>query len=300
MPRSCVLLAGAALVPARRRPARRRRASGPQTPTFKAQVEYVEVDAARHRRAGQLRPRPEEGRLPGLRGRQAADDLQLRRSSTFRSSGPSGRSSQPQPIEPDVQSNERPFDGRVYVMVLDDLHTASRRRERVKTRGAAVHRAQPRRQRSDGGRHDAAAGPTRARSSPATSGCCSRPSTSSSGRSSTRRRSTRTTSIYRQRPRHRRRRRPVERSGRHRSARSTRARVARRRSRRVADWFGGVRGRRKTMLFISEGIDYDITRRHSHNGGNNVGARSIIRTREAIARGDARATSASTRSIRAA
>ena len=29
--------------------------------------------------------------------------------------------------------------------------------------------------------------------------------------------------------------------------------------RTVAEWLGGVRGRRKTILFISEGIDYDIT-----------------------------------------
>lgn len=27
----------------------------------------------------------------------------------------------PTPIEPDVRSNERPFEGRVYVMVVDDL-----------------------------------------------------------------------------------------------------------------------------------------------------------------------------------
>jgi hypothetical protein len=27
----------------------------------------------------------------------------------------------------------------------------------------------------------------------------------------------------------------------------------------VAEWFGGVRGRKKTILFISEGLDYDIT-----------------------------------------
>src|SRR5262249_2818856 len=26
----------------------------------------------------------------------------------------------------------------------------------------------------------------------------------------------------------------------------------------VAEWFGGVRGRRKSILFVSEGIDYDI------------------------------------------
>jgi VWFA-related protein len=28
---------------------------------------------------------------------------------------------------------------------------------------------------------------------------------------------------------------------------------------RVAEWFGGVRGRRKTLLFISEGVDFDIS-----------------------------------------
>ena len=49
--------------------------------------------------------------------------------------------------------------------------------------------------------------------------------------------------------------------------------------RNVADWFGGVHGRRKTILFVSEGIDYDINdvfnnqgalvdhRRHARRGG---------------------------------
>src|SRR5207237_1630930 len=36
------------------------------------------------------------------------------------------------PIEPDVKTNERPFDGRVYVMVIDDLHTRFGRSQRVK------------------------------------------------------------------------------------------------------------------------------------------------------------------------
>src|SRR5262249_5903410 len=35
-------------------------------------------------------------------------------------------------IEPDVRTNERPFDGRVYVMVIDDLHTNFGRSVRVK------------------------------------------------------------------------------------------------------------------------------------------------------------------------
>ena len=54
------------------------------------------------------------------------------------------------PIEPDVQTNERPFDGRIYVMVIDDLHTALRTQHAREGGGAAVHRAEPRRQRSDG------------------------------------------------------------------------------------------------------------------------------------------------------
>src|SRR5206468_6342667 len=36
------------------------------------------------------------------------------------------------PIEPDVKTNERPFDGRVYVMIIDDLHTRFGRSQRVK------------------------------------------------------------------------------------------------------------------------------------------------------------------------
>ncbi len=38
----------------------------------------------------------------------------------------------PAPIEPDVKSNERPFDGRIYVMVIDDLHTNFGRTARVR------------------------------------------------------------------------------------------------------------------------------------------------------------------------
>ena len=43
-----------------------------------------------------------------------------------------GRCSPSRPIEPDVQTNEHPFDGRVYVLILDDLHVAALRSQRVK------------------------------------------------------------------------------------------------------------------------------------------------------------------------
>jgi VWFA-related protein len=42
---------------------------------------------------------------------------------------------QPDPIEPDVKTNAQPFDGRIYVMVIDDTHTNAGRTARVK--GAA-------------------------------------------------------------------------------------------------------------------------------------------------------------------
>ena len=38
--------------------------------------------------------------------------------------------------------------------------------------------------------------------------------------------------------------------------------------RNVAEWFGVVRGRRKAMLFVSEGIDYDINDMIPTNGSN--------------------------------
>ena len=47
----------------------------------------------------------------------------------------------------------------------------------------------------------------------------------------------------------------------------------------VAEWFGGVRGRRKSIVFMSEGIDYDIT-----DVFNNRSASTVMdETREAIA-----------------
>jgi len=37
-----------------------------------------------------------------------------------------------EPIEPDVESNEKPFEGRIYVLVLDDLHVDALRSQNVK------------------------------------------------------------------------------------------------------------------------------------------------------------------------
>ena len=103
----------------------------PQTPTFKVQVDYVEVDVL----------------VTDQQGRFVADltkedfrvfeDGKPQSVSTFSLVNiPVERADRPlfaaQPIEPDVESNERPFEGRVYVLVLDDLHTNFQRSPRVK------------------------------------------------------------------------------------------------------------------------------------------------------------------------
>ena len=92
--------------------------------TFKVEINYVEVDAAVFDRQRRLRPRPATRRLRGHRGRRARRTSPRSRRSTSRSSAPNRRRCRPQPvIEPDVVSNARPFEGRVYVIILDDKHT---------------------------------------------------------------------------------------------------------------------------------------------------------------------------------
>jgi VWFA-related protein len=53
--------------------------------------------------------------------------------------------------------------------------------------------------------------------------------------------------------------------------------------RSVAEWFGSVRGRRKAILFVSEGIDYDIYDIIAQSGSNHQSASTVMdATREAI------------------
>src|SRR5207249_97458 len=104
---------------------------GPQTPTFKTQVEYVEVDATVTDQQGTF--------VRNLKKEdfQVLEDGKVQTISTFTLVDiPIERYERPlfaaQPIEPDVRSNEQPFDGRVYVMIIDDLHTDFAKTQRVK------------------------------------------------------------------------------------------------------------------------------------------------------------------------
>ncbi len=107
--------------------------SGQQTPpvTFKVEVNYVEVDAVVVDKQGNF--------VRDLK----ADDFQLfedGKPQKIRAYSlveiPVERAEKPlfvkQPIEPDVQTNATGLDGRIYLLLLDDLHTAAQRSERVR------------------------------------------------------------------------------------------------------------------------------------------------------------------------
>src|SRR4249919_2004745 len=134
-----VLLAGAALTagqaPAPPQPPPAPAAQQPpaqQPPTFKVRVDYVEVDAVVTDRQGNL--------VRDLKKEdfQVLEDGKSQAITNFTLVDiPVDKENRPlfaaQPIEPDVRTNEKPFDGRVYVMVVDDLHTRFGRTIRVKT-----------------------------------------------------------------------------------------------------------------------------------------------------------------------
>src|SRR3989475_13323703 len=116
-----VFLAGAALDAGQHPPAPPP-APPPQGPTFKVRVDYVEVDIVVTDRQGNL--------VRDLK----KDDFQVLEDGKAQSISafslvdiPVERADrplfQPDPIEPDVKTNEHPFDGRIYVMVIDDYHT---------------------------------------------------------------------------------------------------------------------------------------------------------------------------------
>src|SRR5262249_17253332 len=95
--------------------------SQPQTPTFKLRVHYVEADVVVTDRDNNL--------VNDLKQQdfQVLEDGKSQSITAFTHVNiPIERQDRPlyspTPFEPDVKTNETPFDGRVYVMVIDDLH----------------------------------------------------------------------------------------------------------------------------------------------------------------------------------
>jgi VWFA-related protein len=233
-----------------------------QTPTFRVNVEYVEVDAVVTDRNGRL--------VRGL----TQDDFQI-----FEDGKPQPISAfstvdipveraprplySPQAIEPDVETietietNERPFDGRVYVMVVDDLHTYVGRSSRVRAAArqfieqhlgandlmAVVHTAGP----TDASQEFTSSKRLLLAAVDRTIG--RKVQSATVGRTEQALRDTSTG-----------RRSPGDAvADPDEAERRFNARQSLNAVRGVADWFATVRGRRKAILFVSEGIDYDIS-----------------------------------------
>jgi len=254
-------------------------ASAPQQPTFKVQVDYVEVDAVVTDRNGNL--------VSDLKKEdfQVLEDGKPQSINTFTFVDiPIERADRPlytnTALEPDVRTNEKAFDGRVYVMVIDDQHTRFGRTQRVKTVArqfierrlgandvmAIVHTA--------GGASNSQEFTSNKRLLLA-----SVDKTMGNGLDSA---TVNKTNEYN-------RTRDMRQSGDplndlDDAERGMKARTTLETLRNVAEWFSSVRGRRKTILFISEGINYDINDLIPQSGSNHGSASMVMdATRDAIA-----------------
>jgi len=230
--------------------------ASPQTPTFSVTVDYVEVDAVVTDRDGQfvrdLKPADfeifEDGKPQPISAFSIVDIPVERQQRPLYA---------PTPIEPDVKSNERPFDGRVYVMLIDDLHTYGGRTARV--REAARQFIQQHLGANDLMAVVHTAGPSDASQEFTNSKRLLLAAVDRTlGRKVESATLTRTEAVMRGTSRGLREpgdavTDPVE------AERQFNARQALTALRNVADWFATVRGRRKAVLFFSEGIDYDIS-----------------------------------------
>ncbi|MQA30468.1 MAG: VWA domain-containing protein [Luteitalea sp.] len=221
------------------------------TPTFKAQVEYVEVDALVLDEQGNFVRDLTKDDF------QVFEDGKAQTISTFALVDiPVEQAERPlfasRPIEPDVESNERPFDGRVYVLVLDDLHTDALRSQRVKAAARLFI------ERSLGENDLMAVLFTAGRSQDAQEFTNSKRLLLAAvdkfmGRKLVSSTLARNDEYFRSPNRGGRISDPYE------QERVYNAQSMLSQLKQVAEWFGGVRGRRKTMMLISEGIDYDLS-----------------------------------------
>lgn len=279
-----VLLAGAALAgqataPPAQPPSAQPLPPAQQPPTFKLRVDYVEVDAVVTDRQGRIvRDLTKEDF-------QVLEDGKSQAITAFTMVDiPVDTDTRPlfatAPIEPDVKTNEKPFDGRVYVMVIDDLHTRFGRSQRVKLAGkqfierrlgandlmAVVHTAGP----TDGNQEFTNKRRLLLAAVDKTAGRKLNSSTANKTDAYNRGRDLRVQGDPLNDPD------DMERGF---NARSTLDTL-----RNVAEWFGAVRGRRKAILFVSEGIDYDIDDIIPRTGSNHQSASMVLdSTREAIA-----------------
>jgi VWFA-related protein len=270
-----VLFAGTALTAGQNPPP----APQNQQPTFKLRVDYVEVDVVVTDRQGNV--------VRNLKKEdfQVLEDGKSQAISAFTMVDiPIERADRPlfasAPIEPDVKTNERPFDGRVYVMVIDDLHTRFGRSVRVKAAAkqfierrlgandlmAVVHTAG----RDDANQEFTSNKKLLLAAVDKTQGRGLDSATANRTNEYNRTRDFRQAGDPLNDPED--------------AERAFHARTTLDTLRNVAEWFASVRGRRKSILFVSEGINYDITDIIPGSGSSHLGASTVIdATRDAIA-----------------
>jgi VWFA-related protein len=220
-----------------------------QTPTFKVQVEYVEVEANVTDDQGAF--------VRGLTAKdfQVFEDGKKQSIVNFSLVDiPVERYDRPlyaaQPIEPDVKSNAEPFEGRIYVMVIDDLHTDFSRTNRVKL---AAHEFIERRL----GQNDLMAVVHTAGPDDANQEFTNNKRLLLQAVDRTAGRKVQSATLSRNDD-------FFASGGLHaddpdEAERAYNARTTMQVLENVAQWFGSVRGRRKAILFVSEGVDYDLT-----------------------------------------
>jgi len=277
-----LLLAGATLR-AGQAPAGQAPATPPpsQTPTFKVQVDFIEVDAivtdARGNYVRDLKKEDfqifEDGK-PQTITNFAPVDIPVEEG--VRPLFAKGA------IEPDVQSNEQPFSGRVYVMVLDSAHTLPQNTNLVRraakrfideklgsndlmavvqARGAAGGDSAGQEFTNNRRLLNIAVDKFRgAEPRSATLNKIDDVTNTASMRAATRRAGGT----------------PADAQDPDVKEREYNARAVLEELTAIADWFANVHGRKKSILFFSEGISYDIHDVFA-NGGNN--AALMIQTR---------------------
>jgi VWFA-related protein len=254
-------------------------AQQPSQPTFKVQVDYVEVDVVVTDRQGQL--------VRDLKKEdfQVLEDGKAQTINTFTFVDiPIERADRPlyasTPLEPDVRTNERPFDGRVYVMVIDDLHTRFGRTQRVK---AVAKQFIERRL----GANDLMAIVHTAGATSSGQEFTSNKRLLLAAVEKTQGRKLDSATINKTNEYNR--TRDFRQQGDplndpNDAERGFNARNTLDSLRNVAEWFSSVHGRRKTILFVSEGIDYDINDLIPNSGSTHRDASMVIDSmRDAIA-----------------
>jgi VWFA-related protein len=278
-----VLLSAGATLRAGQAPAGQTPAQPPasQTPTFKVQVDFVEVDAivtdARGNYVHELKKEDfqifEDGKPQPITNFAPVDiPIEQGERPLFAKA----------PVEPDVTSNEQPFAGRVYVMVLDSAHTLPQNTNLVRraakrfineklgsndlmavvtARGAAG--GDPTGQEFTNNRRLLSAAVDKfigAQPRSATLNKIDDVNNTASIRAATRAAGGT----------------PGDPQDMDVKEREYNARAVLEELTAVADWFASVHGRKKSILFFSEGISYDIHDVFA-NGGNNAAV--MIQTR---------------------